>query len=74
MLAPRGAVLRAGDGPLAPLLLRWAAAARERDALSADTDDPLQAVLLAAAVAECEAAADAWEQACRATLSHRMTR
>lgn len=74
MRAPRGAVLRAGDGPLAPLLLRWAAAARERDALAADTDDPLQAVLLAAAVAECEAAADAWEQACAATLSHRLNR
>jgi len=67
-------VLRAGDGPLAPLLLRWAAAARERDALAAAVADPLQAVLLAAADAECEAAADAWEQAWHATLSYRMTR
>jgi len=67
-------VLRAGDGPLAPLLLRWFAARRERDAIAGDTADPLQAVLLAAADAECEAAADAWEQAWHATLSYRMTR
>lgn len=61
-----------GDAPLAQLLRRWAAARAERDALAAAVDDPLQAVLLAAAVADCEAAADAWEAAvCGGTMRQR---
>ena len=48
-----------GDAPLAQLLRRWAAARAERDAL-------------AAAVADCEAAADAWEAAvCDGTMRQR---